>query len=450
MPIELLHPFTMQAFAEPTKARTRDTWGKLAASRNDDFSAEVELPPSMSSHSTEAFAPDTPRMMLLLRSLEQDIPPPPFSEQGEEDDSGYRSGSEMTPDSGGHSAQPPEQQCGLRQLQRCVYTAADFFCLDERPTYWFSPLPALKDGSGLRKGGKQCSLTDMLVALDMPLLHPIEEACCEEVGYGAAADNASEDECQVAMFKAARWGCNSSSSSKSYSKPQGILGQLAACEQIVLRAQREQRYLANLCSSECKFTVEDFMSDTIRQEKSAGAAAKHLERVRMGVRPLPVTPLRSLAAAWQRPAAASHIAYSGQAPGVAELRKPQTSGQQQLQQQPGPSRIPSVGSAVHHDGTCRPCIWFWKESGCINGLACRHCHTCPPGAARQRRKQKRDLGRQRRSVAMASYALGSSHHDDPDRPFSIPATDEVPQPKLAAVQQGPLGLPCITGQDLVA
>lgn len=50
---------------------------------------------------------------------------------------------------------------------------------------------------------------------------------------------------------------------------------------------------------------------------------------------------------------------------------------------------PSMGSK-DHDGTgkCRPCAWFWKLQGCENGKDCRHCHMCPEGELKSRRKNK--------------------------------------------------------------
>jgi hypothetical protein len=49
---------------------------------------------------------------------------------------------------------------------------------------------------------------------------------------------------------------------------------------------------------------------------------------------------------------------------------------------------PSVGSTFHASGTCRPCAWFWKHQGCSNGKQCRHCHLCPQGEIKRRRKTK--------------------------------------------------------------
>lgn len=48
----------------------------------------------------------------------------------------------------------------------------------------------------------------------------------------------------------------------------------------------------------------------------------------------------------------------------------------------------SAGSAQHELGECRPCAWFWRPQGCDNGQDCRHCHLCPQGALKARRKSK--------------------------------------------------------------
>merc|ERR1712050_473557 len=48
----------------------------------------------------------------------------------------------------------------------------------------------------------------------------------------------------------------------------------------------------------------------------------------------------------------------------------------------------SVGSILHGTGCCRPCAWFWKPHGCSNGQDCRHCHACPEGEAKLRKKAK--------------------------------------------------------------
>lgn len=50
--------------------------------------------------------------------------------------------------------------------------------------------------------------------------------------------------------------------------------------------------------------------------------------------------------------------------------------------------LPSMGSAVHGSGKCKPCAWFWKQRGCLNGQECGHCHICPDGEIKSRRLEK--------------------------------------------------------------
>lgn len=50
--------------------------------------------------------------------------------------------------------------------------------------------------------------------------------------------------------------------------------------------------------------------------------------------------------------------------------------------------LPSVGSALHGTGQCRPCAWFHKPQGCARGWECRHCHACDAEELRTRKKDK--------------------------------------------------------------
>jgi hypothetical protein len=55
----------------------------------------------------------------------------------------------------------------------------------------------------------------------------------------------------------------------------------------------------------------------------------------------------------------------------------------------GRSGCPSVGSALHGTGKCQPCAWFWKAGrGCQDGANCDHCHLCPEGELKARKKAK--------------------------------------------------------------
>eukprot|EP00927_Polykrikos_kofoidii_P049744 TRINITY_DN43765_c0_g1_i1.p1 TRINITY_DN43765_c0_g1~~TRINITY_DN43765_c0_g1_i1.p1 ORF type:complete len:391 (+),score=33.60 TRINITY_DN43765_c0_g1_i1:180-1352(+) len=53
-----------------------------------------------------------------------------------------------------------------------------------------------------------------------------------------------------------------------------------------------------------------------------------------------------------------------------------------------PMTVHSIGSAQHATGNCKPCAWFWKVNGCQNGQLCLHCHLCPRGEHRARRKAR--------------------------------------------------------------
>jgi len=57
---------------------------------------------------------------------------------------------------------------------------------------------------------------------------------------------------------------------------------------------------------------------------------------------------------------------------------------------PSPVRQPqaSAGADLHGTGRCRPCGWFWKSEGCVYGAECCHCHRCPEGELKARKKAK--------------------------------------------------------------
>lgn len=60
-----------------------------------------------------------------------------------------------------------------------------------------------------------------------------------------------------------------------------------------------------------------------------------------------------------------------------------------LMQEPelGSPELPTVGSAGHHAGTCKPCA-FYHTKGCGNGVNCSFCHLCPAGEKKRRQKEK--------------------------------------------------------------
>jgi len=54
----------------------------------------------------------------------------------------------------------------------------------------------------------------------------------------------------------------------------------------------------------------------------------------------------------------------------------------------GSSTMPTVGSAGHRLGTCKPCAFFHTK-GCGNGPRCIYCHLCESGEKKRRQKVKR-------------------------------------------------------------
>jgi hypothetical protein len=67
----------------------------------------------------------------------------------------------------------------------------------------------------------------------------------------------------------------------------------------------------------------------------------------------------------------------------------------------GTHDLPTVGSAGHSVGSCKPCAFLYTK-GCENGVHCSFCHLCPPDEKRRRQKEKqnafREMRRQRRQV----------------------------------------------------
>eukprot|EP00429_Kryptoperidinium_foliaceum_P019932 CAMPEP_0176046616 /NCGR_PEP_ID=MMETSP0120_2-20121206/23148_1 /TAXON_ID=160619 /ORGANISM="Kryptoperidinium foliaceum, Strain CCMP 1326" /LENGTH=197 /DNA_ID=CAMNT_0017380029 /DNA_START=42 /DNA_END=635 /DNA_ORIENTATION=+ len=65
--------------------------------------------------------------------------------------------------------------------------------------------------------------------------------------------------------------------------------------------------------------------------------------------------------------------------------------------------LPSIGSALHAVGGCKPCAWNRKAAGCFKGAACEFCHLCDDGAVakkkRERRARVRDHWRQIKASA---------------------------------------------------
>lgn len=68
----------------------------------------------------------------------------------------------------------------------------------------------------------------------------------------------------------------------------------------------------------------------------------------------------------------------------------------------GSARQWSVGTALHAQGDCKPCAWFWRPGGCTRGETCHHCHLCPPGALQKKKRLNRQMLRAKRAKAKAA------------------------------------------------
>jgi hypothetical protein len=51
-----------------------------------------------------------------------------------------------------------------------------------------------------------------------------------------------------------------------------------------------------------------------------------------------------------------------------------------------PDALPSLGSAGHLTGSCKPCAFAYE--GCANAEQCTFCHLCPPGELKRRKREK--------------------------------------------------------------
>jgi len=54
---------------------------------------------------------------------------------------------------------------------------------------------------------------------------------------------------------------------------------------------------------------------------------------------------------------------------------------------------PSLGSALHSEGKCTVCSFFYRDRGCSDGTECLFCHLCPEEEYRKLRKTDRRMHR---------------------------------------------------------
>jgi len=65
----------------------------------------------------------------------------------------------------------------------------------------------------------------------------------------------------------------------------------------------------------------------------------------------------------------------------------------------GSAEQPTVGSACHYLGICKPCAHAFSKRGCLNGVKCEFCHLCEPGELKRRQKEMRALKNAIRGIA---------------------------------------------------
>lgn len=74
----------------------------------------------------------------------------------------------------------------------------------------------------------------------------------------------------------------------------------------------------------------------------------------------------------------------------------------------GTPSMPTIGSARHYIGQCKPCAFV--DRGCQSGVDCQFCHICEPGEKKRRKKEKvqfrRQISRWRHNIS-SSCRLGS-------------------------------------------
>jgi hypothetical protein len=75
---------------------------------------------------------------------------------------------------------------------------------------------------------------------------------------------------------------------------------------------------------------------------------------------------------------------------VAALDSQQGTESHEVRLELGSADMPTVGSAGHCLGTCKPCAFFHSK-GCQNGVNCIFCHLCDAGEKRRRQKERKQF-----------------------------------------------------------
>jgi hypothetical protein len=75
---------------------------------------------------------------------------------------------------------------------------------------------------------------------------------------------------------------------------------------------------------------------------------------------------------------------------VAALGNQSETGSDGVKLEIGTADMPTVGSAGHNLGICKPCAFFHSK-GCQNGVNCTFCHLCLHGEKKRRQKDRKQL-----------------------------------------------------------
>jgi len=74
----------------------------------------------------------------------------------------------------------------------------------------------------------------------------------------------------------------------------------------------------------------------------------------------------------------------------------------------GSAEMPTMGSAGHRLGQCKPCAFVYREEGCTNGVDCPFCHLCDSSEKKRRQKEKRTVFRMQRALTKGLNGLFSA------------------------------------------
>jgi len=90
-----------------------------------------------------------------------------------------------------------------------------------------------------------------------------------------------------------------------------------------------------------------------------------------------------------------------------------------------PSSLPpSLGSAEHALGKCKPCAFVHRPVGCADGQACSFCHLCEPGERKRRQKEKFQKVQQRRLRRAQVTSTSVTPAEAPRASFPQPAQQQ--------------------------